>query len=334
MPLPKKAAPPNQYLEILNCLADDGRDADAEEIRRGLSASPRRLPCKYFYDALGSRLFDEICLLPEYYLTRTETALLAREAPAIMTFFAKAGGDLVELGSGSNQKIKLLLSAANGSLSGQVRYVPVDISTSALLEAARELLYLYEDLPILGIIADFTRHLEVLPPGRKLITFLGSTIGNFSDQERIAFLKNIADSMTPRDRFLLGLDMVKSVDLIEAAYNDGQGVTAAFNKNILSHLNHAWDGDLNPDDFAHVARFDRDRERVEIYLQVIRPVSARLAALDLSLAFRPGEVILTETCQKFTPARAQQDFQQAGLLIDQWFSDAQEWFSLVLLRKK
>ncbi len=207
--------------------------ADAAEIRQGLAGSPKRLPCKYFYDALGSRLFEEICLLPEYYLTRTEIALLARKAPAIMAFFAEAGGDLVELGSGSNQKIKLLLNGADGSFSGRVRYVPVDISPSALLESTQELLYLYEDLPILGIIGDFTRHLDILPPGRKLITFLGSTIGNFSDQERIIFLKNIAGTMNPADRFLLGLDMVKPVDVIEAAYNDSRGVTAAFNKNIL-----------------------------------------------------------------------------------------------------
>jgi L-histidine N-alpha-methyltransferase len=334
MPLAKRAALQNQRLEILNCLADDGRDDDAAEIRRGLSESPRRLPCKYFYDALGSRLFEEICLLPEYYLTRTEIALLAREAPAIMAFFAEADGDLVELGSGSNQKIKLLLNAAGNGFSGRVRYVPVDISASALLESARELLYLNGDLSILGIIADFTRHLEVLPPGRKLITFLGSTIGNFSDQERIAFLKNIASYMNSRDRFLLGLDMVKPVALIEAAYNDSRGVTAAFNKNILSHLNQAWDGDFNLEDFAHVARFNQSRERVEMYIQATRPVSARLAALDLSLICQPGEVILTETCQKFTPAKVSRDLRTAGLKVDQWFTDSRNWFSLVLLKKK
>jgi L-histidine N-alpha-methyltransferase len=214
-----------------------------------------------------------------------------------------------------------------------VRYVPIDISSSALLGSARELLYLYEDLPILGIIADFTRHLEVLPRGRKLITFLGSTIGNFSDRQRIEFLKNIAASMTSEDRFLLGLDMVKPVAVIEAAYNDNRGITAAFNKNILSHLNHAWNGDFNPDDFDHVARFNRYQERVEIYLRASRPVSARLAALDLRITCRSGEAILTETCQKFTHQKARQDFRTAGLAVDQWFTDASNWFSLVLLKK-
>ena len=218
--------------------------------------------------------------------------------------------------------------------SNRLRYVPVDISPSALLESTQELLYLHADLPILGIIGDFTRHLDILPPGRKLITFLGSTIGNFSDQERIVFLKNIAGTMNPADRFLLGLDMVKPVDVIEAAYNDSRGVTAAFNKNILSHINKAWDGDFNPADFRHVARFNRVQERVEMYLQATSPVSARLAALDLPVLCRSGEAILTETCQKFTPAGAQQDFEAAGLAVDRWFTDDRNWFSLVLLKKK
>ncbi len=333
MRLPKRAELYHDRLKILNCLTDDGRQADADEIRQGLTGSPKRFPCKYFYDALGSRLFEEICSLPEYYLTRTEITLLARYASAIMAFFAKAEGDLVELGSGSNQKIKLLLNGS-GALSNRLRYVPVDISPSALLESTQELLYLYGDLSILAIVGDFTRHLDILPPGRKLITFLGSTIGNFSDQERIFFLKNIAGTMNPSDRFLLGLDMVKPVDVIESAYNDSRGVTAAFNKNILRHINKAWEGDFDPADFRHVARFNRVQERVEMYLQATRPVSARLAALDLPVLCRSGEVILTETCQKFTPLKAQQDFEAAGLAVDQWFSDDRNWFSLVLLKKR
>jgi L-histidine N-alpha-methyltransferase len=334
MNLPKRAEYQLERLEIINCLADEGRYADAGEIRQGLSQSPKRLPCKYFYDDLGSRLFEEICRLPEYYLTSTEMAILARQAPAIMAFFAGGGGDLVELGSGSNHKIKLLLAGAGNSSVPRMRYVPVDISASALLDSAQELLYLHPDLPILGIIADFTRHLEVLPPGRKLITFLGSTIGNFSDQERSAFLKHLAASMNSSDRFLLGLDMVKPVAIIEAAYNDSRGVTAAFNKNILSHLNNAWDGDFNPDDFDHLAVFNPTRERVEMYLQATRPVSSRLAALDLPVFCRPGEVILTETCQKFSPQKARQNFLEVGLVVESWFSDPRDWFSLVILKKR
>ena len=333
MPLAKRAALQNQRLEILNCLADDGRDGDAAEIRRGLSESPRRLPCKYFYDALGSRLFEEICLLPEYISPVPKSPFFAREAPAIMAFFAEDDGDFVELGSGSNQKIKLLLDEAGNSFLGQVRYLPVDISASALLESARELVYLYDDLPILGIIADFTRHLEVLPPGRKLITFLGSTIGNFSDQERIAFLQNIASRMNSQDRFLLGLDMVKPVALIEAAYNDSRGVTAAFNKNILSHLNQAWDGDFNLDDFAHVARFNQFQGEGGDVSAGHSPGLGPAGGSRSVLVCQPGEVILTETCQKFTPAKVGRDLRTAGLMVDQWFTDSRNWFSLVLLKK-
>jgi L-histidine N-alpha-methyltransferase len=140
--------------------------------------------------------------------------------------------------------------------------------------------------------------------------------------------------MSPADRFLLGLDMAKPVHIIEAAYNDSRGVTADFNKNILRHLNTAWDGDFNPDDFDHLAVFNPTRERVEMYLQVTRPVAARLAALDLSVVCRPGEVILTETCQKFTPQMARQDFRKAGLIVDNWFSDSRNWFSLAILKKQ
>ncbi len=333
MHLPKKADYNNERLEIVNWLRDDGRQTDAGEIRQGLTQSPKRLPCKYFYDAHGSRLFEEICRLPEYYLTRTELAILTREAPDIMAFFAQGDGDLVELGSGSNRKIKLLLDGAAGRDCGRIRYVPVDISASALFESTQELLYLYDDLQILGIIADFTRHLEVLPPGRKLITFLGSTIGNFSGEARIAFLRNIAAILNPADRFLLGLDMVKPVAIIEAAYNDSRGVTAEFNKNILLNLNKAWNGDFDPADFEHVAVFDRSRERVEMHLRATHSTAARLADLDLSVVCQPGETILTETCQKFSQERARQDFQKAGLVADRWFTDPQHWFSLVLLRK-
>ena len=275
---------------------------------RAWPGHPNASPASTFTTPSAPGCLKKSASCPEYYLTRTEIALLARKAPAIMAFFAEAGGDLVELGSGSNQKIKLLLDGADGISSGRMRYVPVDISPSALLESTQELLYRYEDLPILGIIGDFTRHLDILPPGRKLITFLGSTIGNFSDQERIIFLKNIAGTMNPADRFLLGLDMVKPVDVIEAAYNDSRGVTAAFNKNILRHINKSWDGDFDPADFRHVARFNPVQERVEMYLQAISPVSARLAGLDLPVLCQSGEVILTETCQKFTPAGAQAGF--------------------------
>jgi L-histidine Nalpha-methyltransferase len=320
-----------ERLRIVNHLSVDRREA-GREILAGLRQPHKRIPSKYFYDAYGSWLFEQICSLPEYYVTRTELALLGQKAPEIMAFFARQGGDLVELGSGSNQKIKMLLAAA-GAAPGHIRYVPVDISADALAGAARELLELYEEVHVLGIVADFTRHLDFLPPGRKLITFLGSTIGNFNRAERLAFLRQIAGIMRPGDRFVVGLDMGKPAAVIEAAYNDSQGVTAAFNKNILRNLNRLLNADFKVDDFEHLAIYREDLERVEMHLRARRPTSALIGDLDLAVACRPGETICTEICQKFSRDRVSRDFRDAGLVTTGWLADASDWFSLVILEK-
>jgi L-histidine N-alpha-methyltransferase len=321
-----------ERLKILNYLPEGRAPEAGREILAGLEQAQKSLPSKYFYDDHGSWLFEQICSLPEYYLTRTELALLKQRAPEIMAFFAKESGDLVELGSGSNQKIKILLEAA-GAASGNIRYVPVDISTNALCEASHELLEFYEDLHVLGIIADFTRRLDFLPAGRKLITFLGSTIGNFDREERIAFLRRIASIMHPGDRFVVGLDMVKPVSIIEAAYNDSQGVTAAFNRNILRHLNRLLNADFAVEDFEHLATYREDLERVEMHLRARRPTSARIGDLGLAVECLPGETIRTEICQKFSRDGFSRDFHAAGLVATKWLSDTQNWFSLVSLQK-
>ena len=333
MKLPCKVTQPIERLEILNCLVEDSSEETGRDIVAGLRQPQKRLPSKYFYAAHGSWLFEQICGLPEYYLTRTELGILEYAAPEIMAFFAQTTGDLVELGSGSNRKIRILLDAADGFGLSRLRYVPVDISESALKEACAELLALFPDLHILGTIADFTRHLEVLPRTRKLLTFLGSTIGNFSREERLGFLKKVAASMNPEDRLLLGLDMLKPAAVIEAAYNDGQGVTAEFNKNMLRHLNRSFNADFNVADFEHLAVFVEEKERVEMHLRATRQTGARIADLGLSVACRPGETIRTEICQKFSRERANRDFQQAGLAVTRWFTDPEGWFSLVTLRK-
>jgi L-histidine N-alpha-methyltransferase len=328
-----KLSQPNNRLQIQNYLLENDGGENGREIISGMTQPQKRLPSKYFYDAYGSWLFERICDLPEYYLTRTELAILKENSPEIMSFFQADVGDLVELGSGSNRKIKILLEALAGDGLRRLRYVPVDISGSALEEASRELLYTYEDLDILGIIADFTRRLEILPAGRKLITFLGSTIGNFSGPERLSFLRKVAAVMQPEDRFLLGLDMVKSPELLEAAYNDSQGVTAAFNKNLLRNLNHSLNANFHLEDFEHRAVFLEEKERVEMHLRATRTTAARLADLDLEVSLRPGETIHTEICQKFSRDRARWDFQKAGLAALEWFTDPRGWFSLVLLKK-
>ncbi len=321
------------HLQILNYLLAGDHEATSSEIIEGMTRPQKRLPSKYFYDAHGSWLFERICDLPEYYLTRTELAILRKYAPDIMAFFAGESGDLVELGSGSNRKIEILLSAVDGPGLRRIRYVPLDISDSALYEASLQLLYAYEDLDILGIIADFTRHLEVLPQGRKLITFMGSTIGNFTDAERLTFLQGVAQVMNPEDKFLMGLDMLKSPDVMIAAYNDRQGVTAAFNKNILANLNRSFNADFDMADFEHQAVFVSDKEQVEMYLRATRETRTRIADLNLSVSCQKGETIRTEICKKFSRAAAEGDFQKASLVATKWFQDPQNWFSLVMLRK-
>jgi L-histidine N-alpha-methyltransferase len=333
MKLQNKVTQPIERLEILNCLVEDSSEEIGQDIVEGMTQPQKLLPSKYFYDAHGSWLFERICSLPEYYLTRTELAILKQTAPEIMAFFSKDAGDLVELGSGSNRKIKILLDAAGGIGLPKIRYVPVDISESALYEASQDLLHLYQDLHILGIIADFTRHLEVLPRSRKLITFLGSTIGNFPKEERVTFLREVAGVMNPEDRFVLGLDMLKPPEIIETAYNDSQGVTSEFNKNILRNLNHSFNADFNLADFEHQAVFVEEKERVEMHLRAQRKTGARLADLDLAVDFQPGETIRTEICQKFSRANANREFLQAGLVATRWFTDPEGWFSLVMLKK-
>jgi L-histidine N-alpha-methyltransferase len=333
MHIEKTISQANGRLQILNCLLEDDPQKSTREIIAGMTQPQKRLPSKYFYDAHGSRLFDRICELPEYYLTRTELAILEANAPAIMAFFDESGGDLVELGSGSNRKIKILLDAVAGPARRQLRYVPVDISESALREASQELLSSYHDLYILGIIGDFTRHLEILPPGRKLITFLGSTIGNFAGSDRLAFLRKVAQAMNPEDRFLLGLDMLKPPEVIEAAYNDSEGVTAEFNKNILRNLNRRLKADFAIADFDHQAFFVKEKHRVEMHLRATRQTAAHLADLDLAVSCRPGETIHTEISQKFSREQAHREFRLAGLVPTRWFTDPAGWFSLVMLQK-
>jgi L-histidine N-alpha-methyltransferase len=331
MPKPLTKPPPDR-LSLVNCLAETAAGEAGREILAGLSQPQKSLPSKYFYDAYGSWLFEEICRLPEYYLTRTELALLKQTAGEIMAFFSEAGGDLVELGSGSNQKVKILLAAA-GPAAGNLRYLPVDISSSALSEASWELLDLYEDLEVLGVIADFTRCLDYLPAGRKLITFLGSTIGNFTREERLAFLRRVAQAMGPGDRFVVGLDMVKPAGIITAAYNDQQGVTAAFNKNILDHLNRRMNADFAPEDFEHQAVYREELGRVEMHLRAKRATAARIADLNLTVHCQAGETIRTEICQKFSRESAGRDFRAAGLQVVRWYSDPNDWFSLAVLKK-
>jgi L-histidine Nalpha-methyltransferase len=322
-----------ERLEILSYLPQDASHDTGDDVVVGMLHPQKSIPSKYFYDAHGSRLFEKICRLPEYYLTRTELSILEQSAGAIMAFFTEGPGDLIELGSGSNQKIQILLNAIDSGALNKIRYVPVDICAGALHEASQGLLELYEDLQILGIIADLTKHLGFLPHGRKLITFLGSTIGNLFRKERATFLRNVAACMNPEDLLIVGLDMVKPVSIIWAAYNDSQKVTAEFNKNILNNLNCLWQADFKIDDFEHLAFYSEATERIEMHLKARQTTSARITALHLSVDCCAGETIRTEICQKFSQEGARQEFQEAGLTAVRWFTDPKNWFSVVMLEK-
>ena len=318
-------------LEIRNFLETHHRDTFKHDIREGFSKDQKSIPSKYFYDVYGCQLFDQICCTREYYLTKTEHSILDKSGYDIMGFFNSDGGNLVELGSGSNKKIKKLLDRIDERNFSKIRYVPVDISEYSIRESSRELIELYEGLKILGFVADFTRHLEMLAVGRKMIIFLGSSIGNFSKDETIALLRKIRGIMTQEDRFLLGLDMIKPVEIIEAAYNDGLGLTEKFNLNILKRMNRELNADFNPEDFAHLAFFNKEEARIEMHLEAKRPVRVNIRDLCSTIAFRKGETLHTEICCKFSRNSAGEIFKKAGLSETTWFTDPDEWFSLVML---
>ena len=305
------------------------REALERDARAGLTASPKWLPPKYFYDDRGSELFDEITRLPEYYPTRAERALLRDNAEAI----AKAADAqvLLELGSGSSEKTRLLLDAM-AATSGLAAYVPVDVSSGALRGALTDLGEAYPTLPVRGVVADFEHHLAELPaPGRRLIAFLGGTIGNFTPLDRIGFLTALADAMAPGEALLLGTDLVKEPERLVRAYDDAAGVTAEFNRNVLRVLNRELDGDLDVDAFEHVALWDAEQEWIEMRLRAVRATSARLDALDLDITFAEGEEMRTEISAKFRRERVAAELRTAGLTLEEWWTDGD--FALSLARR-
>jgi L-histidine N-alpha-methyltransferase len=314
-------------LELINCAITTDRESMMQEIFDGLTAQQKYLPCKYFYDGYGSALFERICHLPEYYQTRTELSILRTAAPVIMKDLKQ--GNLIELGSGANWKIRTLLDAANGSRPN-IRYVPVDVCEPALRQAAEDLTERYPELAVTGIVADFHRDMDrIMIDGDKLITFFGSTIGNFNEEEGRAFLENIAAAMTLRDRFLVGVDMIKPKEVLEAAYNDAQRTTAAFNRNILTVLNRELSAAFDPSLFDHVAFYNEKRECIEMHLRANREISADIGELDLHLSMKRGETIFTEICRKFSREKVEEMAAEAGLAITRWFTDEKGWFALV-----
>lgn len=301
------------------------------DARVGLTSEAKWLPPKYFYDDLGSRLFDEITRLPEYYPTRTEHRILTEHAADIA--LAAGAEVLLELGAGSSEKTRLLLDAMahTGSLSG---YVPVDVSAGALRDALPGLRRDYPALPVHSAVADFDEHLAQLPrPARRMIALLGSTIGNYAPAERAAFLRRVADAMCDGETLLLGLDLVKDPARLVAAYDDAAGVTARFNRNVLTVLNRELVADFAPMRFDHVAVWNPIKEWIEMRLAATTPMRVRLATLDLSIDLAEGEQIRTEISAKFRRARIEAELAAAGLAPDGWWTDPAGDFALVLARR-
>jgi dimethylhistidine N-methyltransferase len=307
-------------------------DALRADVARGLTSSPKELPPKWFYDDRGCDLFDQITRLPEYYPTECERAILRAEATAIVDL---SGADtLVELGSGTSDKTRTLLDAMSGA--GRLRrFVPFEISETTLRTAASAIADEYPGVEIHAVCGDFERHLGELPPGgRRLVAFLGGTIGNFGPAERKRFLADLADGLEPGDHFLLGTDLVKDAGRLEAAYDDAQGVTAEFNLNVLQVVNRELGANFDPSAFAHVARFDLDEEWIEMRLRSLTDQRVSIADLDLTVHFAEGEEMRTEISAKFRRERVEVELAAAGLELVRWMTDPAGDFAVSLSRRR
>ncbi|MGW2230478.1 L-histidine N(alpha)-methyltransferase [Streptomyces formicae] len=311
---------------LTRTLPEDATDAALRaDVLHGLTRTPKTLPPKWFYDARGSALFEEITTLPEYYPTRAEREILVARAAEIAE--VTGARTLIELGSGSSEKTRHLIDA----MATLHTYVPVDVSESALTGAANALLAQRPSLAVHALIADFTRGLA-LPgtPGPRLVAFLGGTIGNLLPAERAAFLASVRGLLSPGDMLLLGTDLVKDESVLVSAYDDGSGVTAAFNKNVLTVMNRELEADFDPAAFAHVAVWDREHEWIEMRLRSRSDQTVKIPALDLAVDFTAGEDVRTEVSAKFREDGVRSELAAADLKLSHWWTDERGRFALSL----
>ncbi len=308
--------------------ADERRAALERDVREGLTATPKRLPPKWHYDEEGSRLFDEITRLPEYYLTRAERTILAGHGPDIAT---RSGSDtLVELGAGTSEKTRLLLDAMR-DLGTLRRIVLLDVDEATLRVSAAALADEYPGVEAIGLVADLERHLGLLPRrGRRMVAFLGSSVGNFEPDARAALLSDLRAALEPGEAFLLGTDLVKDPARIVAAYDDPQGVTARFSLNLLSVLNRELGADFELSRFRHVPRWDPERELVDIRLRSLAEQRVSFSALDLEVAFAEEEELHTEVSAKFRREGVERELVEAGFELREWWTDPAGDFGLSL----
>jgi dimethylhistidine N-methyltransferase len=331
---------PHNRFALIGLPAEKRRIQFARDVKAGLTASPKTLPCCYFYDRLGSSLFEAICELPEYYLTRAETAILQAHASEIAALFS-GPIDLIELGSGSAVKTRMLIESFNKTqgpsrrASPPLRYVPLDICRTVLEESARELLPTFPDLEIMAIAGEYhegLEHLQAVNGRTKLILWLGSNIGNLERSEAAQFLARIRTTLRADDRLLVGIDLRKDRAVLEAAYDDSCGVTAAFNRNLLARVNRELEGTFDLHAFRHRAVYNEDAGRVEMYLVSALVQKVKIDHLGLEVDFAEGETIHTENSYKYSPAEIDTLAAAAGFELDRLWLDPDQRFQLSLLR--
>jgi L-histidine Nalpha-methyltransferase len=319
-------------LSLSNHLASDfAYQALCRDVFDGLKSSPKSLPPKWFYDPAGSDLFDQITRLPEYYPTRAEAEILRARSAEVAA--ATNADTLVELGSGTSEKTRMLLDALRdaGSLR---RFVPFDVDAGMLSAAAAAIQREYRAIEIAAVCGDFEEHLAEIPSGgRRLFVFLGSTIGNFTPSPRAEFMAALAAVLCPGDSVLLGTDLVKDIDRLVRAYDDDAGVTARFNRNVLAVINRELDADFDVDSYRHVARWNAGEERMEMWLRADNWQRVRIGALDLTVEFAAGEEMLTEVSCKFRAETVSTELTQAGLRPIGWWTDQGGDFGLSLAVK-
>lgn len=310
-------------------------DNFGRDVREGLSAKPKSLPCIYFYDYKGSQLFEQICDLPEYYPTRCEAEILDKYAVEIVGYLSP-GVRLVELGSGSSVKTRYLLDELS-ERHNNLYYSPIDISAKMLKESALNLLEQYSDLEIVSVAAEYNKGLQKLNMHNsraKLILWLGSSIGNLEPKKAIEFLNNIVQNLTTNDFLLIGFDLLKELSVLLPAYDDARGVTAAFNLNLLERINRELDGTFNLNHFDHKAVFNKAKRRIEMHLESKRKQTVDINGIQARFDFEKGERIHTENSHKYAKEDIGHIAEKCELeIVDQWF-DSNKWFGLYLFRPK
>lgn len=319
------------YIErLLMAVADQEEGFD---VVQGLTRTDKTLSPRYFYDDAGSKLFEAICELPEYYPTRTEAAILTACAPQVAALTGEC--ELVELGSGSATKTRILLSA-HRQAQHRLRYLPIDISPGILEDSAQALLVDYPGLDVYGLVGTFEAGLAHLPAQilkSRMLLFLGSTLGNLDTLACQQFFDQVAASLAPGGYFLLGVDLHKPTAILEAAYDDSQGITAAFNRNMLLHLNCRYKGNFDPAAFDHLALYNIEKQQIEMHLVSRTVQSVTLEKLGLSVEFAPGERLHTEISRKFEVSALKADLEDHGLPCVQFWTDPQSWFAVMLCRR-